>query len=99
MDGHENWSFELGDEWPDGGALGCGELCKREWKVMDWASIRGEFPILQQRVKGGRLIYLDNAATSQKPRAVIEAMSGYYECDNANVHRGMHELSGRATAA
>jgi len=66
---------------------------------MDWASIRGEFPILQQRVKGGRLIYLDNAATSQKPRAVIEAMSRYYECDNANVHRGMHELSGRATAA
>jgi len=67
--------------------------------VMDWASIRDEFPILQQRVKGRRLIYLDNAATSQKPRVVIEAMSRYYERDNANVHRGMHELSRRATAS
>jgi cysteine desulfurase / selenocysteine lyase len=66
---------------------------------MDWASIREAFPILNQRVKGGRLIYLDNAATSQKPRVVIEAIARYYEHDNANVHRGMHELSGRATEA
>jgi cysteine desulfurase/selenocysteine lyase len=66
---------------------------------MDWAAIRQEFPILHQRVKGHPLVYLDNAATSQKPRCVIEALRGYYECDNANVHRGMHELSARATAA
>jgi cysteine desulfurase / selenocysteine lyase len=65
---------------------------------MDWQAIRGEFPILQQTVKGRPLIYLDNAATSQKPRAVIEAVRRYYEEDNANVHRGMHELSNRATA-
>ncbi len=66
---------------------------------MDWQAIRAEFPVLDQTVKGHPLIYLDNAATSQKPRAVIEALRHYYEHDNANVHRGMHELSGRATEA
>ncbi len=66
---------------------------------MDWQAIRAEFPALDQTVKGEPLIYLDNAATSQKPRAVIEAVRRYYERDNANVHRGMHELSARATAA
>jgi cysteine desulfurase/selenocysteine lyase len=65
----------------------------------DWASLRSEFPILDQQVHGHPLVYLDNAATSQKPRAVIDAITGYYERDNANVHRGIHELSNRATAA
>ncbi len=59
--------------------------------------IRDDFPILQQRVHGKPLIYLDNAATSQKPRAVIEALNDYYERYNANVHRGLHSLAERAT--
>jgi len=61
--------------------------------------IREEFPALHQTVNGHPLVYLDNAATSQKPRAVIDALVHYYECNNANVHRGIHELSNRATAA
>ncbi len=68
-------------------------------RAFDPASIRGDFPILQQRVHGKPLIYFDNAATSQKPRQVVEALKHYYERDNANVHRGIHELSNRATAA
>lgn len=64
----------------------------------DLASLRSDFPILDQEVRGRRLIYFDNAATSQKPSAVIEALSRYYAHDNANVHRGIHELSNRATA-
>jgi cysteine desulfurase/selenocysteine lyase len=59
--------------------------------------IRGEFPALDQEVNGKPLVYLDSAATSQKPRAVIEAIDAYYEHDNSNVHRGIHELSRRAT--
>ena len=66
---------------------------------MNWSSLRAEFPILDQQVHGCPLIYLDNAATSQKPRAVLDALRYYYEHDNANVHRGIHELSNRATAA
>ena len=65
----------------------------------DWEKIRSEFPILDQSVHGHPLVYLDNAATSQKPRAVLDALLGYYERDNSNVHRGIHELSNRATAA
>ncbi len=61
--------------------------------------IRAEFPALSQTVNGSPLVYLDNAATSQKPRAVLEALDEYYERDNANVHRGIHELSRRATVA
>ncbi len=66
---------------------------------VDWPSLRADFPILDQQVNGKPLIYFDNAATSQKPRAVIEALRHYYEHDNANVHRGIHKLSNRATAA
>jgi cysteine sulfinate desulfinase/cysteine desulfurase-like protein len=66
-------------------------------KIIDWYRLRRDFPILDQQVHGKPLIYLDNAATSQKPRAVIEALTHYYERDNANVHRGIHELSNRAT--
>jgi cysteine desulfurase/selenocysteine lyase len=67
-------------------------------KTIDWAALRKDFPILDQQVHGRPLIYFDNAATSQKPRAVIDALVHYYERDNANVHRGIHELSNRATA-
>ncbi len=62
-------------------------------------SIRQDFPILLQAVHGYPLVYLDNAATSQKPRAVLDALRQYYETDNSNVHRGIHTLSNRATAA
>jgi cysteine desulfurase/selenocysteine lyase len=62
------------------------------------ADIRDEFPVLDQQVHGKPLVYLDNAATTQKPRRVIEALSRFYERDNSNVHRGLHELSNRATA-
>src|SRR3569832_2734047 len=61
--------------------------------------IRADFPVLHQKVHGHDLIYLDNAATSQKPREVIQALVNYYERDNANVQRGIHELSNRASAA
>jgi cysteine desulfurase/selenocysteine lyase len=66
---------------------------------IDWDAVREDFPILTEQAHGHRLIYFDNAATSQKPRAVIDALRHYYEHDNANVHRGLHELSSRATEA
>ena len=65
----------------------------------DLAGIRAQFPILSRPVRGKPLAYLDNAATTQKPRAVIDAVRRYYEEDNANVHRGVHLLSERATRA
>ncbi|HXT10070.1 MAG TPA: cysteine desulfurase [Candidatus Angelobacter sp.] len=65
----------------------------------DWLKLRNDFPALHQTVHGHQLVYLDNAATSQKPRAVIDALDRFYENDNANVHRGIHELSNRATGA
>ncbi len=67
--------------------------------AFDVARIRKDFPILNQTVHGHPLVYLDNAATAQKPRAVIDAVSRFYEHDNANIHRGLHELSERATRA
>ena len=66
---------------------------------VDWNALREDFPILRQQVRGHELIYFDSAATSQKPRAVVEALRNFYEHDNANVHRGLHTLSGRATDA
>src|SRR5213083_2837636 len=68
-------------------------------KKIDFAKIRADFPILDQKVHGHPLIYFDNAATTQKPRVVLDTLRHYYERDNANVHRGIHELSNRATAA
>jgi selenocysteine lyase/cysteine desulfurase len=59
--------------------------------------VRADVPVLHQTVHGRRLVYLDNAATSQKPREVLAAMSQYYEEYNSNVHRGVHFLSARAT--
>jgi cysteine desulfurase/selenocysteine lyase len=65
----------------------------------DAHAVRRDFPALHQRVHGRPLVYLDNAATTQKPLAVIEAMDRFYQHDNSNVHRGLHELSQRATLA
>ena len=65
----------------------------------DLASLRAEFPILGRQVNGKPLVYLDNAATSQKPLAVIQAMDDYYRNTNANIHRGLHTLSQEATDA
>ncbi len=66
---------------------------------VDWKALREDFPILREQAHGHPLIYFDNAATSQKPRAVLDALRHYYEHENANVHRGLHELSSRATVA
>ncbi|HEX6501879.1 MAG TPA: cysteine desulfurase [Terriglobales bacterium] len=66
----------------------------RAWDVN---KIRADFPILREKARGHKLVYLDNAATSQKPKAVIDAIVGYYEHDNANIHRGVHYLSEKAT--
>jgi cysteine desulfurase/selenocysteine lyase len=66
-------------------------------KGFDVERVRADFPILEQKVHGKPLVYLDNAATAQKPRAVIEAISRYYEGTNSNVHRGVHFLSEQAT--
>jgi cysteine desulfurase/selenocysteine lyase len=66
---------------------------------INWDVVRQDFPILAEQAHGHPLIYFDNAATSQKPRQVIDALRHYYEHDNANVHRGLHELSSRATEA
>ncbi len=66
---------------------------------LDQTALRAQFPTLAQEVGGYPLVYLDNAATSQKPRYVLDVLAAYYEHDNANVHRGIHELSRRATVA
>ncbi|MBA3658675.1 MAG: cysteine desulfurase [Gemmatimonadales bacterium] len=68
-------------------------------RSLDAARVRADFPILSRTVRGKPLVYLDNAATSQKPRAVIEAVTRYYTAENANIHRGVHFLSERATEA
>ena len=67
--------------------------------AFDVARVREDFPILRQKVHGKPLVYLDNAATSQKPTAVIEAEDRFYREYNSNIHRGVHELSERATHA
>lgn len=64
-----------------------------------WPTVRADFPVLHQQVNGKPLVYLDNGATTQKPRAVIDALVRYYEGYNSNVHRGLHTLSMRATDA
>ncbi len=67
--------------------------------VFDIKKVRSEFPVLHQQVNGKPLVYFDNAATTQKPKVVIEALKGYYEGYNANIHRGIHTLAEKATAA
>jgi len=68
-------------------------------QTYDVQSIRNEFPILERKVKGKSLVYFDNAATAQKPKQVIDAISHYYSHYNANIHRGLHTLADEATAA
>lgn len=67
--------------------------------MLNLEAIRADFPILHQEINGNPLVYLDNAATTQKPQSVIDAICHYYSHDNANVHRGVHTLSHRATDA
>lgn len=67
--------------------------------LFDIAAIRSQFPVLERDVKGKKLVYLDNAATSQKPQPVIDALVNYYSGYNANIHRGIHTLAEEATAA
>ena len=68
-----------------------------DFSAADVASVRSEFPVLNQSVNGHPLVYLDNAATTQKPRSVLDALNRYYTQDNANIHRGIHTLAERAT--
>jgi len=65
--------------------------------MIDTQAIRRDFPILSRQINGKPLVYLDNAATSQKPKQVIKAVSEYYRRHNANVHRGIHTLAEEAT--
>ncbi len=67
--------------------------------TLDIEQIRKDFPVLNQQINGRPLVYLDNAATNQKPQSVIDALSQYYEGYNANIHRGIHQLAEQATAA
>ena len=75
------------------------EFAPQSKPSLDVTRVRADFPILARRIDGRELVYLDNAATSQKPRAVIQAISRYYEEENANIHRGVHALSVLATEA
>ena len=68
-------------------------------QLLDATSIRADFPILKQtNMRGQRLVYLDSAASSQKPWPVLDALAGYYEHYNANIHRGVYTLSEEATS-
>jgi len=78
---------------------GYGEATRNGSAGCDLEGVRRQFPILREAPYGKPLVYLDSAATSQKPQAVIDAISGFYAKDNANVHRGVHYLSERATEA
>lgn len=70
-----------------------------EVQTIDIDTVRSLFPVLDQKVNGKPLVYFDNAATTQKPRQVIDALTGYYEGYNANIHRGIHTLAEKATSA
>ena len=72
-------------------------VAARPTPAYDVERVRRDFPVLDQKVRGKQLVYLDNAATTQKPLAVIEAIENYYRRDNSNIHRGVHALSERAT--
>jgi cysteine desulfurase / selenocysteine lyase len=81
---------------------GTGAAAPRHFRsaaLLDVSMIRKDFPILASTVRGKPLVYFDNAATTQKPQAVIDAVTHYYAAENANIHRGVHWLSERATAA
>src|ERR1700731_257280 len=87
----------LGINWR-GSVVGADYLMHKAVKSgVDWSALREDFPILRERVNGHALIYFDSAASSQKPTAVLDRVRSYYEHENANVHRGLHALSARAT--
>lgn len=71
----------------------------REDRILDVARIREDFPILNRKIRGNRLVYLDSAATSQKPKCVLDALSTFYTTSNSNVHRGIYTMAEEATAA
>ncbi|MBI2357695.1 MAG: aminotransferase class V-fold PLP-dependent enzyme, partial [Deltaproteobacteria bacterium] len=75
------------------------EPWKQTRAALDLPRIRADFPILRRKVHGKALVYLDNAATTQKPQVVIDALRDYYTAENSNVHRGIHFLSEQATNA
>lgn len=81
------------------GSVAAGSPPRGPAAPLDVERIRQDFPILRQRIRGKQLVYLDNAATSQKPQAVINAVTRFYTEENANIHRGLYYLSERATAA
>ncbi|MBI3024009.1 MAG: aminotransferase class V-fold PLP-dependent enzyme, partial [Thaumarchaeota archaeon] len=68
-------------------------------QLLDVEKVRADFPILKRKVNGKRLVYLDNAATTQKPNVVLDALSDFYSNHNANIHRAVHQLSIEATEA
>src|SRR4051794_41180093 len=74
-------------------------LSKQVMAGFDVDKVREDFPVLKQNIHGKPLVYLDSAATAQKPFAVIDAIRRFHEVDCANIHRGVHELSQRSTAA
>src|SRR5947209_12642439 len=89
--------WRLRQKWREPG-LGADYLMRKvAISRVDWSPLREDFPILRERVTGHALIYFDNAASSQKSRAVLDVVRSYYEHENANVHRGLHALSARAT--
>src|SRR6478672_6618096 len=67
--------------------------------ILDVQAIRSQFPVLNREVKGRKLVYFDNAATSQKPQVMIDSLVDYYSNYNANIHRGIHTLAEEATAS
>jgi len=85
----------LPKRWPEASRLEA--VPRRTAEGFDVERLRADFPILRRQVRGKKLVYLDNAATSQKPTAVIDALRCYYEQENANIHRGVHFLSEQAT--
>ena len=74
-----------------------GQRAPTQTPVLDVERIRRDFPILQQQAHGKPLVYLDNAASTQKPNQVIDCIADYYRHSNANIHRGVYDLSDRAT--
>ncbi len=87
------------ERFPEVGVRGPGSGVRRDTRQFDARALRERFPILGRMVNGHRLVYLDNAATTQKPSAVLDALERYYRLSNANVHRGVHTLAEEATAA
>src|SRR5262249_29875791 len=92
------FGFRISD-FPREGVMSIASSPRLRTAGYDVQCIRADFPILKQKVHGKPLVYLDNAASTQKPHVVIDALRHYYESDHANVHRAVHTLSERATDA